>query len=133
MKIYEKNLPPNKHFGYLLISLAASAAIYFLVNKLNDFALLFLFLSLILFVITRFDDGLLSPFNRLWMKLGLYLSIIVSPVIFGIIFFGLFTPVSFLMKIFGRDELRLSIPNNNSYWRKRKVSDDPSKRFKLQF
>ena len=50
------------------------------------------------------------------MKLGLMLGMIVSPIVLGIMYFGLFTPLSFITKIFGRDELNLKDNNQKTYW-----------------
>ena len=50
------------------------------------------------------------------MKLGMYLGIIVSPFVMGIIFFLVVTPISMIMKILGKDLLNLKISKKNSYW-----------------
>jgi hypothetical protein len=50
------------------------------------------------------------------MQFGLLLSKIVSPIVFGIIFFGLFTPIAILMRLWGRDELRLKFKRKTSHW-----------------
>jgi hypothetical protein len=50
------------------------------------------------------------------MRFGLLLSMIVSPIVLGIVFFGLFTPIAFLMRIYGRDELKLKFMNKTSHW-----------------
>ena len=67
------------------------------------------------------------------MKFGYTLSIIVSPVILGIIFFGFFTPTSILMKLFKRDELRLKLLKKNSYWRRRTNENKGNETFYNQF
>jgi hypothetical protein len=50
------------------------------------------------------------------MKFGLFLGSIVSPIVLGIIFFGLFSPYGIIMRIMKRDELRLRKIDNESYW-----------------
>ena len=50
------------------------------------------------------------------MKLGMYLVIIVSPFVMGIVFFLVVTPISMIMKILGKDLLNLKISKKNSYW-----------------
>ena len=133
MGIIEKNLPPNKHMGYLLIILFISGAIYSFLYASKIIAILLLSLSFILSLITKFNDDLLSPLNKIWMKFGLFISRFMSPIVFGIIFYGLFTPISVITKFFGRDELKLRISDKESYWRDRKAEEDLSERFKLQF
>ena len=64
-----------------------------------------------------FRPGLLSPFNRAWLRLGLLLSRIVNPLIMAVIFFGVLTPTGFLMRLAGKDPLRLRFDREaESYW-----------------
>ena len=59
----------------------------------------------------------LAPLNRLWMKLAALLNRVVSPVVMGVIFFGLFTPVAWFMRAIGRDTMRRRFdPELQSYW-----------------
>ena len=76
----------------------------------------------ILFFITFIKANVLLPFNQLWMRFGVLLSIIVSPLVLGLIFFGLFTPIAFLMRLIKRDELRLKFNNKTSNWTLRNQS-----------
>ena len=64
---------------------------------------------------------LLSRINRLWTKLGLLLGKIVSPIALGILFYGVLTPLAVLIRLIGKDPLRLKLdPATNSYWTVRK-------------
>lgn len=59
----------------------------------------------------------LRPLNIVWMYFGALLNMIVSPVIMGIIFFGVFTPVSLFFKLTKRDSLRRKFDGKlASYW-----------------
>jgi hypothetical protein len=59
----------------------------------------------------------LAPLNRLWLKLGLFLHTIVNPIVLGIMFFLVVTPTGLLMRLFGKDPLRLKRdPAAASYW-----------------
>jgi len=112
MKPSEIELPSDKKFGYffLLISL------YFYYTSNIMMAYTFSGLTLIFFFITFLNDALLHPLNKLWMRFGILLSMIVSPIIMGIIFFGMFTPMSIIMRIFKRDELKIRSINKETYW-----------------
>ena len=66
------------------------------------------------------------------MRFGLLLGRVISPIILGIIFFGLITPYSIVIRIFGRDELRLRISKNKTHWITRSQSS-PQTDFKRQF
>jgi predicted membrane metal-binding protein len=71
----------------------------------------------LLLVIAFAVPRLLSPFNRVWFRFGLLLHKIVNPVIMGLIFFGAVLPTGFLMRLFGKDPLRLGFDREAaSYW-----------------
>ena len=59
----------------------------------------------------------LHPLNLLWAKLAILLHHIVSPVAMALIFFLAFTPTGAILRMFGKDLLRLRRdPEANSYW-----------------
>jgi len=61
--------------------------------------------------------NLLGPANQIWMKFGLLLHAIVSPIALGILFFFVFFPTGLLMRLFGKDPLRLKFDSSaESYW-----------------
>ncbi len=72
-------------------------------------------------MITIINADVLFPLNKLWIKFGILLGIIVNPIIMGIIFFGIFTPIAILMRLSGRDELRLRLKKKKTYWINRKT------------
>ena len=51
--------------------------------------------------------GLLAPLNRLWFRFGLLLGRVTTPLVLGLIFFLVVTPTALLMRLTGRDVLRL--------------------------
>ena len=64
-----------------------------------------------------FRPALLHPLNRLWMKLGLLLHRIVNPIVMGLLFYGTIWPTGAIMRMRGRDLLRLRRePASDSYW-----------------
>jgi hypothetical protein len=59
----------------------------------------------------------LHPLNRLWMKLGLLLHKVVNPVVMGLLFYGTILPTGLVMRLRGKDLLRLKRePGSDSYW-----------------
>ncbi len=69
----------------------------------------------LLVAITR--PVLLAPLNKLWARLGLLLNRITNPVIMVILFYVAVTPIAFLMRIAGKDQLSLKWePEARSYW-----------------
>lgn len=76
----------------------------------------------------------LAPLNRLWMKFGELLHRIVSPVILGIMFFGVITPVGFLLRLAGKDLLRTKFDRDaTSYWIPREPPGPEKSSLKRQF
>ena len=132
MESYKIKLPSNKSFGALFSVVFLIVAIYFYFNKKILFFLIFGNLSIILTIITLIKSDILSPFNNLWMRFGLFLGMIINPVVMGFIFFFIFTPVSFLMKLFGRDELSLQFKKKSSYWINR-MENNQSNSYNHQF
>lgn len=77
---------------------------------------------------------LLRPLNRLWLRLGLLLHQITSPVILGILFFVFFAPMGLVMRLFGKDLLRLRIDKQaSSYWIERQPPGPPPESLSKQF
>ena len=116
MKFSEIELPSNRKFGIFFTFVFALAAAYFYNSDIMTWAYLFSATSLIFLVITLVKDELLLPLNKLWMRFGLLLGIIVSPIVLGVIFFGLFTPIATLLRLWGRDELKLKLSRKASHW-----------------
>lgn len=76
----------------------------------------------------------LGPLNRVWMKFGLLLAAVVSPIALGILFYAVFTPVGVLMRMFGKDPLKLARdPAASSYWVARKPPGPRPDSMKQQF
>ena len=65
------------------------------------------------------NSRLLTPFNILWFKFGNFLGKIVSPIIMGVIFFFVVTPIAIIMRILKKDLLNLKLNNNETYWIKK--------------
>ena len=62
------------------------------------------------------NSKILTPFNILWMKFGLFLGGIISPIVMGFIFFIVITPIGLIMKFFKKDLLNLKYDKKKSYW-----------------
>jgi hypothetical protein len=78
--------------------------------------------------------GVLGGLNRLWMKFGLLLGRIVSPIALGVLFFLVFTPMGVLFRMAGKDPLRLRKPSEAStYWVARTPPGPAPESLKNQF
>jgi|TARA_B110000459_G_C16598363_1_gene489809 hypothetical protein len=136
MKTSELELPTNKKFGFFFTAIFLIATTYFYINNASSSVVSTLsVVSLSFLVATLVNPDLLLPLNRLWMRFGLLLGMIISPIVMGIIFFGLFTPMSLTMRLFRRDELRLRFKNKKTHWILRDFpdGDELSDSFKHQY
>tara|TARA_A100000164_G_scaffold349554_1_gene352596 strand:- start:361 stop:759 length:399 start_codon:yes stop_codon:yes gene_type:complete len=116
MKSTKVELPSNKKFGFFFTLVFAIVTVYFFFKDSSIWAYTFFVISVILLIITIIKAEALLQLNKLWLRFGLLLGMIISPIVLGIIFFGLFTPIALLMRISGRDELRLKFKDKTSHW-----------------
>ena len=121
MKLSEVNLPSNRKFGFFFITifLLASCYSYYIDNEIMVYILGTL--CGIFLILTIINPKVLLPLNKLWMKFGILLSKIMSPIVMGLIFFGIFTPIAIFTRLLGRDELRLNLKKKKTYWINRKT------------
>ena len=133
MKLTHIELPSNKKFGFFFSIIFFIVSIYLFLIENIILASLLASLGIIFIIITLIKPGILQPLNNSWMKFGLLLGMIISPIVLGLIFFGLITPVSLITGLFGRDELNLKLKKNNTYWLPRKTSHNQTKNLRSQF
>ncbi len=119
----------NRSFGVVFFIFFFIIAIYPIINdeSLRVWSLIISFVFLILGLI---NSKILTPLNKIWFKFGLLLGRIVSPLIMGIIFFLVVTPIALIMKIIGKDLLNLKFNKGKTYWIEK---NDPKSSMKNQF
>ena len=133
MKFQQENLPSNKKFGYFFSVIFLLGATYFFYQDELITGAVLLALSFIFTLISAFKDNLLLPLNKLWMRFGVLLGKIISPIILAILFFVMFTPIAIGMRLFQRDELRLKSSNYDSFWKFRDQDIHNQNPFTQQF
>ena len=120
------SLPSNRSFGWTF------TVVFVLVAVLFQPWLIALAAATALVTLTR--SQWLTPFNRAWMALGGALHRVVSPVILGLIFFGLFTPIGVVMRLAGRDAMKRAWePARPSYWERREPPGPAEDSFRDMF
>src|SRR5919204_5830872 len=90
-------MPSDRKFGWTF------AVLFFLVGAFYHPWMMAVGAVLALVTMTR--AHWLAPLKHAWMKFGELLNRIVSPVVMGVIFFVVFTPVAIFMRLTGRDAL----------------------------
>ena len=119
----------NRSFGIVFFIVFLLIALYPLIYS-GEFRIWSLIISFIFLILGVFNSKILTPLNKLWFKFGIFLGKIVSPIIMGIIFFFVVTPIGILMRVFGKDVLNLKYNNNKSYWIEK---TGPKSKMKNQF
>ena len=108
-------LGSNRSFGIVFFVVFFIISIYPLIND-NPIRLWSLIFSLIFLILGLINSKILTPLNIIWMKFGMYLGIFISPIVMGIVFFLVVTPIGIIMKILRKDLLNLRMNKENSYW-----------------
>ena len=119
----------NRSFGIVFFIVFLLISIYPLINNENV-RIWSLVISLIFLVLGILNSNILSPLNKLWFKFGIFLGKIISPIIMGIIFFLVVTPIGLIMRLIGKDVLNLKYSDNKSYWIEK---TEPKSKMKNQF
>ena len=123
MKIIKNNmsqtkdikLGSNKSFGIVFFIVFLLLGFYPLLNDENV-RVWSLVIALIFLTLGLLNSKLLLPLNKIWFKFGILLGKIVSPLIMGIIFFLVVTPIGLFMRMLGKDLLNLKFNTQKSYW-----------------
>ena len=105
----------NKSFGLVFFIVFILIAFYPLFND-GNIRLWSLLVSLIFLILGLLNSKILNPLNSLWQKFGLLLNKVMSPLIMGLIFFFIVTPIGILMRILKKDLLNLKFNKKETYW-----------------
>tara|TARA_Y100000996_G_C22491813_1_gene630544 strand:- start:903 stop:1283 length:381 start_codon:yes stop_codon:yes gene_type:complete len=110
----------NKSFGLLFFIVFLIIGLWPLKNG-DSLNIYFIAISITFLILGLINSKLLSPLNKIWIKLGEVLGIIISPIVMFLVYFIVLTPVSLIVRLFGKDLLGLKFfKKNDTYWIKRK-------------
>ena len=123
------NLPSNRNFGIVFFIVFLLISLYPIINN-EDIRIWSIIIALIFFILGIINSNLLSPLNKIWFKFGLKLGKIISPLIMGLIFFLVVTPIGLIMRLLGKDLLNLKLNKNKTYWVEK---SGPKSKMKNQF
>ena len=128
MKKDSVKIPSNRSFGFLFFIVFLEISLWPLISQ-EDLRLWALILSLIFLILGILNSKILTPLNKLWIKFGILLGNIVSPVVMGVVFFIVVTPIGLIMRLLGKDLLRVNKNESTStYWIDREKKTDTMKR-----
>ena len=109
----------NKSFGIVFAIVFGLIAFWPLI-KGNDIRLWSIIISIIFFGLGLINSKILTPLNKLWFKFGIFLGNFIAPIVMGIIFFFVVTPTGIIMKLLGKDLIKLKKNYEKSYWIEKK-------------
>ena len=116
----EKNKSTNRSFGIVFFIVFLIIGVYPILNNEGDVRFWSLIIAVIFLVFGILNSKVLNPLNKLWFKFGIFLGKIFSPLIMGIIFFLVVTPIGLIMRFIGKDILNLKFNDDKSYWVEKK-------------
>ena len=119
----------NRSFGIVFFVVFLIIATYPLING-DELRLWSLIISIVFLFLGLVNSKILNPLNKLWFKFGIFLGKIISPLVMGIIFFLVVTPIGLIMRLLNKDLLNLKFNNNNTYWIEK---TEPKSKMKNQF
>ena len=115
MKKNNIKISSNRSFGIVFFVVFLLISIYPLIND-KEIRVWSLIISLFFLILGLINSNILTPLNKIWFRFGILLGSFVSPIVMGLVFFLVVTPISLLMKLFGKDVLNLKRNNSKSYW-----------------
>ena len=119
----------NRSFGVVFFIVFLLIDLYPTVNS-EEIRIWSVIISLIFLVLGLLDSKILTPFNKIWFKFGTLLGRVISPLVMGMIFFFVVTPIAILMRLLRKDLLNLKFNKNNTYWIQK---SGPKSKMKNQF
>tara|TARA_A100001011_G_scaffold379204_1_gene444926 strand:+ start:497 stop:880 length:384 start_codon:yes stop_codon:yes gene_type:complete len=125
----EPKISSNKSFGIVFFIVFFLIGIYPILND-DQVKIWSLIISVVFLILGLLNSRILSPLNKIWFKFGILLGKIISPLVMGLIFFIVVTPIGILMRLFNKDLLNLKFNKNKTYWIEKK---DPTSKMKNQF
>ena len=115
-----KSQSSNKSFGLLFFIVFLILGLWPLKNA-DNINFYFILISLIFLILGLINSKILSPLNKSWIKLGEILGIVIAPIVMAFVYFVILVPVSLIVRLFGKDLLRLKfLKEKETYWIKRK-------------
>ena len=119
----------NRSFGIVFFTVFLLIALYPLMFS-GEVRLWSLIISFTFLALGLLNSRILYPLNKLWFNFGIFLGKLISPLIMGLIFFLVVTPIGLIMRLLGKDVLNLKYNKNKSYWIEK---TGPKSKMKNQF
>ena len=128
MKKVSVKISSNRSFGFVFFVVFLAISLWPLRSQ-GDLRLWAFILSLIFLVLGVLNSKFLTPLNKLWYKFGILLGTIISPIVMGVVFFIVVTPIGLVMRFLGKDLLRINKDKfASTYWVNREKQNTTMKK-----
>jgi len=105
----------NRSFGIVFFAVFLIISFYPLLNE-GNLRIWSLVVSIIFLLLGLFNSKILTPLNKIWFKFGMILGNIVSPIVMGLVYFCVVTPIAIMMRLLGKDILNIKKNKKKTYW-----------------
>ena len=120
LKNQKIKISSNRNFGIVFSIVFLIIAFWPLLNS-NEINYWSLAISITFLILGLTNSKILTPLNKIWFNFGLLLGNVIAPIVMGIIFFLVITPIGIVLQLFRKDVLRIKIEKSiGSYWILRK-------------
>jgi len=123
-----KSVNSNRNFGLVFSIVFFVIAFWSFRGNFEEIKIFPLFLSLVFLILGLINSKLLTPLNKFWIKFGELLGRIIAPIVMGLIYFIVITPIGLFMRFIRKDLLKTKFSKTNSYWIKREKNIGSMKR-----
>ena len=117
----------NRSFGIVFFIVFLLISIWPLINEQN-IRVWSLVVAIIFLTLGLLNSNILTPLNFVWIKFGEKLGVIIAPLILGLIYFIVVTPIGLFMRLIGKDLLKINFSSSDTYWVKRRKKAGSMKR-----
>ena len=115
-----KSQSSNRSFGLLFFIVFIAVGLWPII-KGEEANIYLILISLFFLIFGLINSKILSPFNKAWIKFGEILGLIIAPIIMALVYFLVLTPISIIVRLFGKDLLGLKFnKKQDTYWIDRK-------------
>jgi hypothetical protein len=122
----------SRQLGLILAAVALSVA--FRKHQSLPIAATLVVVGIALVVFAIAIPGRLILMTRVWLRLGVILHYVVGPIVLGALWLGIFAPVGFVRRTFGKDPMHLEYDRTAvSYWHTREQRRYSLEDFRRQF
>ena len=111
----KKTMNPGRNFGILFFIVFVLYGVWPILQS-NDPRVWSLIIGAVFLILALFYSKVLIPLNNIWIKFGELLGKIISPIVMAFVYFFVITPIAIIIRLLGKDLLKVKFNTRSSYW-----------------